>query len=64
MDGGDDCTTMWIYLKNKLLTVENVYILILKILKCSVTLDGARLELGKLGETLLQRTQRIDKGRK
>ena len=40
--------------------VENVYILILQILKCSVTLDGARLELGKLGETPLQRTERVD----
>ena len=40
--------------------VENVYILILKILKCSVTLDGARLELGKLGETPLQRTESVD----
>ena len=40
--------------------VENVYILILQILKCSVTLDGARRELGKLGETSLQRTERVD----
>ena len=62
MDGGDGCITiaLWIYLKNKLLMVENVYILILQILKCSVTLDGARLELGKLGETPLQRTERVD----